>query len=304
MSETTASLAVSRYTLIELSRRRILLVFFIVGAVGIALLGIVLKIAANTIGSNVIVGGPPGSNPPSQAQVQQVIELGFVSDLIGVLAFFALLISFGIGMTAIYHDLESGAAVSIFSKPISRLAFTAGKIGAALVAMVVIVGALSLEARLVMQLFGGGLDQALWGETAAQVGNAIALMLLVLALSTWMNNIVAAVVAFIYNGIASIVVSLHQQLDAGNLGDNQVVHGVLNVAYWLFPHALRSDAQREITKKSIEIFSRPERTGGPSPDQIVAGIPGASSVSDITWWIFVVAVFATLVYVAVRRRQV
>lgn len=297
-------LAVTRYTLLELSRRRILLVFFVIGAAGIVLLGVVLKIAASTIGASVVVGGPPGTTPPDPAQVQQVIELGFVNDLISVLAFFALLVSFAIGMTAIYHDLESGAAVSIFSKPISRPGYTAGKIAAAVVAMLVVVGLLSLEARLVMQLFGGGLDQALWGEALAQVGNAIALMLLVLALSTWMNNIVAAVVAFIYNGVAGIVVTLHQALVAGNLGNNQIVSGVLNVVYWLVPHALRSDAQREITKKSIEIFSSRERAGGPSPDQIVAGIPGASSVADILWWVLVVAVFAALAYLAVRRRQV
>lgn len=297
------SLAVARYTLVELTRRRILLVFVIVGAVGIALLGILLKIAANAIGTNVIVSSPSASQV-DPAKVQQVLELGFVNDLIGVLSFFAFLIAFAIGMTAIYHDLESGAAVSIFSKPVSRLGFTAGKIGAAVLAMIVIVGLLSLEARLVMQLFGGGLDQALWGEAAASVANAVALMLLVLALSTWMNNIVAAVVAFIYNAVASFIVTLHQQLDAGNLGDNPAVKGVVNVVYWLVPHALRSDAQREITRRTLEIFTTAEARRGQSMDQILAGIPGASSVSDILWWVFVVAFFAALVYTAVRRRQV
>jgi len=37
------ALAVSRYTLVEISRRRLLLVFFVIGAVGIGGLGIVLK---------------------------------------------------------------------------------------------------------------------------------------------------------------------------------------------------------------------------------------------------------------------
>jgi len=251
------------------------------------------------------VSGPPGTPQPDPAQVQQVVELGFVSDIIGVLSFFSLLIAFAIGMTVIYHDLESGSAVSIFSKPVSRFAFSVGKIAAAAVAMIVIVGVLSIEARLVMLLFGGGLEQALWLETLASLANAVALMLLVLALSTWMNNIVAAVVAFVYNFVGSIVVSLHQQLDAGNLGNNQVVHLVLTIFYWLVPHGLRSDAQREIAKKSFEIFSTGDAgPNRPSPDQIIAGIPGASSFTDILWWIFVVAVFASLVYFAVRRRQV
>ena len=296
-------LAVARYTLLELSRRRLLLVFFIIGAGGIALLGAVLKVFTSVFGGNIIVSGP-GAQQPDPAQVQQVIELGFVSDLIGVLQFFALLIAFAIGMTAIYHDLESGAAVSIFSKPVSRLAFTVGKVGAAVVAMIVIVGVLSIEARLVMLLFGGGLEQALWFETLASVANGVMLMLLVLALSTWMNNIIAAVVAFVYNVVAGIIVALHQALDAGNLGNNQVVSALVNTFYWLVPHALRSDAQREITRKSFEVFSPQAGGNGPSTDQIVAGIPGASSVADIVWWVFVVAVFATLVYVAVRRRQV
>ena len=105
-----------------------------------------------------------------------------------MLGLFALLIAFGIGMTVIYHDLESGAAISIFSKPVSRVAFTAGKVAAAIVAMIVIVGVLGIEARLVMVLFGtGDLGPALWWETVAQVANAITLMLLVMALSTWMR---------------------------------------------------------------------------------------------------------------------
>jgi len=298
------ALAVSRYTLVELSRRRLLLVFFIIGAGGIAILGAVLKIFSSTLGGNVNIVAP-NAPAPDPEKVRQVLELGFVSDLISVLGIFAILIAFAIGMTAIYHDLESGAAVAIFSKPVSRLAFTAGKLAAAIAAMIVIVGLLSLEARLAMLLFGGGLEQALWFETLASVANGVTLMMLVLALSTWMNNIVAAVVAFIYNAVAGIVVALHHQLDAGNLGDNAIVHGVLNVVYWLVPHSLVSDAPREIARAQFQLFNPQSSSGGgPSADQIVAGIPGASDITDIVWWVFTIAVLTTLVYVAVRRRQV
>ena len=81
-----------------------------------------------------------------------------MSYLFQALSVFALLIAFGIGMTAIYHDLESGAAVSIFSKPVSRFAFTIGKLAAAVAGLIVIVGLLAVEARLIMFLFGGGLE--------------------------------------------------------------------------------------------------------------------------------------------------
>jgi len=296
------ALAVARYTLLDLSRRRILLVFAVLGAVGIALIGIVLKVFSSTFASGAF-SGPPGSAAPDPAKVNRFLELMFATDLVGALGVFALLIAFGIGMTAIYHDLESGVAVAIFSKPVSRFAFAAGKVGAAVVAMIVIVGLLSVEAMLVGLLFGGGLEQTLAIEAVAQVANALTLMLIVLALSTWMNNIVAAIVAFIYNAAAGIVVALHNQIASGNLGDNAILKGAINVLYWVVPHQLTSDAPRELVKAEVELFTTP---GQPAPDlaQAVASVPGPSDVTDIVWWAVVVAVLATLVYVAVRRRQV
>jgi hypothetical protein len=179
-------------------------------------------------------------------------------------------------------------------------------VGAAIVAMLAVVGLLGIEARLLMFLFGsaGGLDQALWGEIAAQVANALTLMLLVMVLSTWMNNIIAAVVAFIYNAVAGIVVALHTQDLAGLLGDNGILKVGLTILYWLVPHELISDAPREIVRAEFALFNPSRGNGAPSVDQAVAGIPGASGAGDIVWWVFVVLVFVSLVYFAVRRRQV
>jgi hypothetical protein len=123
-----------------------------------------------------------------------------------------------------------------------------------------------------------------------------------------MNNIVAAIVAFVYNGVAGFVVLLHTQLVAGNLGDNQVLKFGLNIAYWLVPHSLMSDAKRQIALAQYDLFSSistpPPGSKAPTPDQIVGGIPGASGAGEILWWVFVVCLFAGLVYYAVRRRQV
>jgi ABC-type transport system involved in multi-copper enzyme maturation permease subunit len=296
------ALAVARYTLVEISRRRLLLVFFAIGVVGIGGLGILLRVFTTAfIGG--YTGGGPGSGPTSE-QMTKLTELSFVSNLIGVLGIFALLIAFAIGMTVIYHDLESGAAVAIFSKPVSRFAFTVGKLLAAVVAMLVIVGLLSLEARLVMFLFGGGLETALWFETLAGVANAVTLMMLVLALSAWMNNIIAAVVGFIYNGAAGVVTTLHQQMVSGSFGDNQVLHVGLNVLYWLVPHPLISSAPREIVRQQLEIFAASQPSDAPPIDQIITGIPGPSGATDILWWLVVVGVFFGILYFAVRRRQV
>jgi ABC-type transport system involved in multi-copper enzyme maturation permease subunit len=300
------TLAVARYTLLELSRRRLLLVFFIIGAVGIAVIGIAFKIAATVSPASISFSGPDGTIAPDQASLDRLTELQYVTQLIDVVGFFALLIAFAIGMTAIYHDLESGSAVGIFSKPVSRLAFTAGKVLAALIAMFVIVGVLSLETRLIATLFGGGLEGALWVETVAAVANASLLMLIVLALSAWMNNIIAAVVAFVYNGVAGYVVLLHSVMVSGNLGDNAWIKAGLDIAYWLFPHNLMSDAKRQLAQAEYDIFAKsiPQGQGGPTISDFLNNVPGASDLKDILWWAFLVVLMAALLYTAVRRRQV
>jgi ABC-type transport system involved in multi-copper enzyme maturation permease subunit len=294
--------AVALYTLIELTRRRILLVFFIIGALGIAAIGIGLKVFSNAFTGSVTFG-PPGSAPPDPAVLNRFLDLMFINDLVAVLGIFALLVAFAIGMTAIYHDLESGAAVAIFSKPVSRLAFTIGKVAAALVAIVAIVGVLGIEATLVGLLFGGGLETTLAVEIVAQIGNALTLVLLVLALSTWMNNIVAAIVAFIYHAVAGVVVALHASMVAGFLGDNQLLKYGLDVLYWLVPHQLLSDAPRELVRAEFDLFAS-QNQGGGDINQALASVPGPSGAADIAWWLFVIFVMASLVYVAVRRRQV
>jgi ABC-type transport system involved in multi-copper enzyme maturation permease subunit len=288
------TLAVARYTLAELSRRRILLVFFIIGAIGIVGLGGGLKILYTVASSSGNIA-PKNVDP---AVFNRFLELTFVNYVFSALATFGLLIAFAIGMTAIYHDLDSGAAVSIFSKPVSRLAFATGKVAAAVAALVVIVGALALEARFVMFLFGGGLENALTGEALAVVGNCMVVMLIVLSLSTWMNNIVAAVVAFVYYNVITGVISFVHNLADNGVITNNVVKTIFDIVYWLVPHELVSSATGDVAKASITI------SGPQTNSQALAGIPPASGIGDIVWWAFVVCFFAGLVYYAVRRRQV
>jgi ABC-type transport system involved in multi-copper enzyme maturation permease subunit len=284
------TLAVVRYTLIELSRRRILLVFFIIGALGIVALGVGLKILYAVAISNGSIA--PSNVDPSA--FNRFLEVAFVSYIFQVLAVFGLLIAYAIGMTAIYHDLDSGAAISIFSKPVSRLAFTTGKVAAAVAAL----GVLAIEARLVMFLFGGGLEGALTGEVLAVVANSVVVMLIVLSLSTWMNNIVAAVVTFVYYNVITGVISFVHNLADNGVITNNVVKTIFDIAWWLVPHELISTAVGDVARASVSI------SGPQSSNQAIAGIPPASGPADIAWWAFVVIVFAGLVYYAVRRRQV
>lgn len=292
------TLAVTRYTLIELSRRRILLVFFVIGAIGIALLALGLRLLYTAILPGVQSGRAGAQLTPEQ--VNQVVEYLFVTQILGVLGIFALLIAFALGMTTIYHDLDSGAAVSIFAKPVSRLAFTAGKLLAAVIAMIAIVGFLALEARLVMYLFGGGLENALWLEVLAQLANTLVVMLIVLSLSTWMNNIVAAVVAFIYyDVVAGVIVLVRNLADQGAIS-NSIIHFTFDILYWFVPHTLTSSAVRDLAQAQVRISSQ----GANGSPVTVSSIPPASGIGDIAWWAFVVIVLVALVYYSVRRRQV
>jgi hypothetical protein len=63
-----------------------------------------------------------------------------------------------------------------------------------------------------------------------------------------------------------------------------------------------SDAARQVVKAQFETI--PSSEGGPTVDQMLAGVPGASDLTDIIWWVFLIAVASSLVYIAVRRRQV
>jgi len=285
--------AVARYTLMELSRRRILLVFFVLGAVGTLLLGVGLKVIYTLAGSGAV---PVTSSDP--ARFQKFLELSFLSDLYGALGIFAALIAYAIGMTAIYHDLDSGAAVSIFSKPVSRLAYSVGKVAAAVGALVVIVGLLAVEARLVMLLFQGGLEGSLTGEVLATLANSVVVMLLVLALSTWMNNIVAAIVAFVYYSVITGVISAVHSLADNGAFNNDTVKTAFDVLYWIVPHALLSSAPGDLARAQVQLSNSPRGS------QTLALIPTASGLGDIAWWALFIVLFSALVYWSVRRRQV
>ena len=285
------TVAVARYTLLELSRRRVLLVFFLVGVLGIVGLGVGLRILYSLFVSN--------PNGGFNSVTNQFVELQFVSFIRSALGTFGLLIAYGIGMTAIYHDLDSGAAISIFSKPVSRFAFSVGKILAGVVALVVTVGLLAIEARLVMLLFGGGYEDVITEEVLATVANTLVVMLIVLALSTWMNNIVAAVVAFVYYNVITAVMTLLHSFVTSNLIENGVARTVIDVAYWLFPHPLTSSIPAALVRAQVQAGGQGGQGAGPA-----AVVPSGSGPGDIVWWAFVVLFFSAMVYYSVRRRQV
>ncbi|MGZ6299009.1 MAG: hypothetical protein ACXWMN_00765, partial [Candidatus Limnocylindria bacterium] len=141
---------------------------------------------------------------------------------------------------------------------------------------------------------------ALWLEVLAQLGNTLVVMLIVLSLSTWMNNIVAAVVAFIYyDVVAGVIVLVRNLADQGAI-TNSIIHFVFDILYWFVPHTLTSSAVRDLAQAQVQISQ--QGTSGSSVT--VSSIPPASGIGDIVWWAFVVIVLVAMVYYSVRRRQV
>ena len=150
-----------------------------------------------------------------------------------------------------------------------------------------------------MLLFpGAGLEGSLTGQVIATTANTLLLMLLVLALSTWMNNIVAAIVAFIYyNVITGVIVGVHSLFQSGAF-DNPTLKTISDILYWTVPHALVSSAPGDLVRAQVAL------SNAPPGERVVAIIPQASGFGDIVWWAFLMVLFAGLVYLAVRRKQV
>jgi len=100
-----------------------------------------------------------------------------------------------------------------------------------------------------------------------------------------------------YNVITGVISAVHGLADSGAF-NNDLVKGVFDVLYWTVPHALVSSAPGDLVRAQIELSNTPRGS------QTFAFIPAASGFGDIAWWLFFIVLFAGLVYLAVRRRQV
>ena len=273
------ALAVTRYTLLEMSRRRVLLV--IVG------LGVLL-----TAG----LGFAPHVLPNIPTDKDRLIV--YLTGLAAVLPDAIILCAFAIGMTVINHDLDSGALVSIFAKPVARSSYTAGKLIAA-VGVVLLIGALfTAGSFVVVAVNGGGVYEVVFWTCAALAANDVLLMLLVMALTVYMNNIVAAAIGFAFNFGAGNVLTLHAMVTHNVITDS-IAKTLVNIIYWSVPHELTSNLQRQILQLQLDTHELAVRGSDP-----LARIPGASTNVDIVFWFGYVVAMCLLLFGAVRRKQV
>src|SRR5207245_10050010 len=125
-----------------------------------------------------------------------------------------------ISVSLISQDLDSGAVVSIFSKPVSRLAYALGKLIAAILALLVIILILGIGTQLVVLVNGGGHEGSVL-QTFLLIGaNQLTQMLLILILTSVMNNVGAAIIGIAIVQLGKVAGLFHL------LADQAVQRGV------------------------------------------------------------------------------
>ena len=185
--------AVVRYTLVDLARRR--------GLPGLIALELVL-----------LAGLGLARRPAGEPVLVETSAL-----------FLALII----GACALRPELESGALALLWSKPLGRSAYSAGKL---LAAALVLLGAVLLPAALSLPLTGilGTQPRHLAGIFALAWANAAPVLIAVMVLSTRLNGLVAALVGFVLFEAAGAVTALRALSPSA----------AAQFAYHLLPHRL------------------------------------------------------------------
>ncbi len=279
----TKAYAVARYTLLEISRRRLLLLFVIVGA----LLTVGLGLFPNVV-------------PGFRTNEDKVIFI--LSVLPGPVALAVELCAFGIGMTVINHDLDSGSIVAILAKPVTRVAYTVGKLGAALAVLIVIGAVFTAGSTFATWIHAGSEASVTFWFFAASVANFLLLAVLVMVLTVYLNNIIAAGIVVAFSFVQNNVSSLHAMVQSKVI-TNQLADAAINFFYWVVPHPLASNLQRETATLDFVQHPPPPEAHRTLAD-ILASIPSASGSGEIIYWLAYLAVLCVILYVAVRRKQV
>lgn len=283
----TQTLAVARYTLLELARRRLLVVIVAIGGVLTAGIGLA-----------------PHFLPGVQTHHDGVVVL--LTGLQGVVPTAMTLCAFAVGMTVINHDLDSGAVVSIFAKPISRPSYTGGKLIAATELLLLIAAIFTVGSLIVVAANGGSVYGVVFWTCAALAANIVLLMLLVMILTVYINNVVAAALVLVFNYLAAQLIALHAMVEHNVITDS-IARALINVAYWGVPHELISNLQRTILQMQLDtkdLVIGASCSGNGSCSNPLDRVPGASGTVDVIFWAGYLVALSLVLFRAVRRKQV
>lgn len=285
----SSAVAVAMYTVIELSRRRLLIVFAAIATIlttGLGLAPLVL----------------PGITTGDE---KTVFVLGGISRVDGLAI---ELCAFAIGMIVINHDIDSGVIVAILAKSVTRLSYALGKLGAALFLLLLIVGIFTAGSMIVVALDGGNQIGDLFWFFATSAASSMLLMVLVMVLTVYLNNIVAAAIVVALNFAQDQISTLHAAV-VNNVITDHIIVPIINALYWVVPHPLVSNLERAIVIANYKVNCATGCPGmKPTPAAYLASelarIPGASGNGEIVYWLAYLALVCVILYIALRRRQV
>lgn len=291
MTTPSAVAAVTRYSLLELARRRFVAVFLVLG---LAIAGLLEWIPSVILDSPVrgedrtalILMLLGGVGPPSRSPLTAFSP----TTVIGVCAF-------AISMVIINHDLDSGAIVSILAKPISRGGYALGKALAAAALVFAIAAFIALCVCGLIGANGQNFAGLVFTYFLATAGNLLVLVLLVMLLTVYLNNVVAAVIAFVVAQVIGLLAPLHMAVLGGDITGTFWVRAI-DVAYAIEPIRLTSAIGHEAIAQALRI-------GMISPQgDPYASLPPTSGPSDVVIWaLYVVGLFGLLTF-ALRRKQI
>jgi ABC-type transport system involved in multi-copper enzyme maturation permease subunit len=188
--------------------------------------------------------------------------------------------------------------VSILAKPVSRESYTGGKLIAAISLVLLIAAIFAAGSMVVVAIDGGTYYGVVFWESAVLAANAVLLMLLVMALTVYVNNVIAGAIVLAFNFVAGRVLELHAMVQYGAITDHTFTT-IANTVYWVVPHELTSNLLRTILQARLDAGELVVRGTDPFQD-----IPGASSGADIAFWLGYVILLCALLFFAVRRKQV
>lgn len=274
---TARAATVARYTLVELSRRRLLLVFLVIE--GVLVIGVGL--------SPTVLRAAPGEDS----------ALVVLSTLSGVAGGAILLCAIGAGMTVIRNDVDSGAIAAILARPVSRFAYAGGKLAAASLLLIAVALLLGLATVGLLVLNGGSHLALVPVFFAVQAANAVIWMVIVMALTVYLHNVLAAVIGVGVLFLQSAFAELH------TLVQSHVVHTrvwatLSETGYWLLPHPLTSNLEREVVQSSLRLHPQTH------PALPLSAVPSASGLGDVAAWLAYLVIVCALLYLALRRKQV
>ena len=183
---------IARLTVLEMLRRRLFLV----------LIGLTLLVVAFTSwGFGQII---TSQNPP-MSRVQQVAVISQLLILVGFMFSFTLAFSAVFaGAPSLSGDVESGTALAILARPISRAEFVLGKwLGVVITILVYAIPTTALQIFMVDRVTGYTPPRPLEFVVFVSI-EAVVILTLALALSTRFAGMVGGVVALIFWGLGWI----------------------------------------------------------------------------------------------------